>query len=296
MKNILKKITIIFILLSSIFLINNSFWEINIPTWNISNVSIDVPVTWNITDDTNTFLTSTILIWKTILQWLLIIFIVYIWIQMIISMWSDEEKLSSSKRQLRYTLIAITFINIPWELFKSFYHPWSTINWQAKNTFDKASSNNLFIDNWWFEYTLWHKIIDFLQVAIFAIAIIMIIIAWLNIIKSRGKEDEMKKGKSKIIYSIIALIFVSIIEALKTFAFKWNTDIAFSIFKSLANLALYFSVPIWVFFLSLAWYYLITSNWDEEKMKKAKSIVVNVVLWTLILLAAYTFLLDLADL
>ena len=38
----------------------------------------------------------------------------------------------------------------------------------------------------------------------------------------------------------------------------------------------------------------ITSNGDEERVKKAKSIIINTILATLILLAAYTFLLDLA--
>jgi hypothetical protein len=297
-KNILKKITIIFILISAIFLINSSFWEINIPwAWEIKNVSMDVTVSGKLEDDTNQIFWSAIILAKVILQWLLVAFIVYIWIQMVLSMWSDEDKLTKSKTQLRYTLIAIVFINIPWYFFYSFYNPGQNIDWVAERTFDwNTESTNLFFNSDMFKYTFWDQIIWFLEIGIFAIAIIMIILAWLNIMKSRGREDDVKKWKMKILYSAIALIFVSIIEALRTFAFKWEIDTAMSIFKTFANLALYFAAPVWIFFLSLAWYYLITSNWDEEKAKKAKSIVINVILWTLILLAAYTFLLDISNL
>jgi hypothetical protein len=48
--------------------------------------------------------------------------------------------------------------------------------------------------------------------------------------------------------------------------------------------------------LTIAGYYYITSNGKEERVKKAKSIVINTILATLILLASYTFLLDLATL
>jgi hypothetical protein len=61
----------------------------------------------------------------------------------------------------------------------------------------------------------------------------------------------------------------------------------------MSNLALFFAWPIAIFFLTLAWYYYITSNGDEERVKKAKAIVINTVIATLILLASYTFLLDL---
>jgi len=48
--------------------------------------------------------------------------------------------------------------------------------------------------------------------------------------------------------------------------------------------------------MTLAAYYYITANGEEEKVKKAKNIIVNTVFATLILLAAYTFLLDLVTL
>lgn len=123
----------------------------------------------------------------------------------------------------------------------------------------------------------------------------MITLAGIQLMTSRGKEDKMKEAKNKIIYTILALIFVGIIEAWKRLAFGGVISDGVNLFESLVNLALFFAVPVAIFFLVLAAFYLITSNGDEERVKKAKSIIVNTLLATLILLASYTFLLDLAS-
>jgi heme/copper-type cytochrome/quinol oxidase subunit 3 len=123
----------------------------------------------------------------------------------------------------------------------------------------------------------------------------MITLAGIQLMTSRGKEEKMKEAKNKILYTILALIFVGIIEAWKRLAFGGVIDDGVNLFESLVNLSLFFAVPVAIFFLVLASYYLITSNGDEERVKKAKSIIINTLLATLILLAGYTFLLDLAS-
>jgi hypothetical protein len=124
----------------------------------------------------------------------------------------------------------------------------------------------------------------------------MITIAGISLMTSRGREEKMKEAKNKIIYTILALIFVGIIEAWKRVAFDGDISDGVNLFESLANLALFFAAPVAIFFLTLSGYYFITSNGDEERVKKAKSIIINTVLATLILLAGYTFLIDLATL
>lgn len=121
----------------------------------------------------------------------------------------------------------------------------------------------------------------------------MITLAGINLITSRGREEKMKEAKNKIVYTILALVFVGIIEVWKKVAFNGDVKEGNNLFESLANLALFFAAPIAMFFLTLAGYYFITSNGDEERVKKAKSIIVNTLLATLILLASYSFLLDL---
>lgn len=124
----------------------------------------------------------------------------------------------------------------------------------------------------------------------------MLTLAGISLMTSRGREEKMKEAKNKILYTVLALVFVGIIEAWKRVAFDGEISDGVNLFQSLANLALFFAAPVAIFFLTLAGYYFITSNGDEERVKKAKSIIINTVLATLILLAGYTFLIDLATL
>ncbi len=57
---------------------------------------------------------------KRILMGLLVIFMVYTGAMMIMSMGSDEEQLSSAKRQIWYALVALLFLNIPGSLYNVF--------------------------------------------------------------------------------------------------------------------------------------------------------------------------------
>lgn len=290
-----------FIILILSFLVLWSTWaDFTIP-WvdKIDDVSITTTTTWDIQNDVNNIWKSLLQKAKVVIQWILVILIVFIGIQMIISMWNDDEKLSQAKRSLWYVVIWVIFINIPWALFNAFTPKtrwtvdWSTGQWSF------VSTNNdwaVLFDPFSFGSTFDDKIIWFFKILIFAIAVVMLILAWINIITSRWKEEKVTEAKSKVIYSILALIFLWIVESWKYVAFQWSIEDWLNLFWSLANLALFLAWPVAIFFLILAWYYYITSNWDEDRVKKAKNIVINTVLATLILLASYTFLLDLATL
>jgi len=300
MKN-LKYILLILIAIFSISYFNTSLGWFDIPgQTEIEKSSIkDISASWNIVTDINTLWFSILSLVKLTLQWILVIFIVYVWAQMIWSMWDDDDTLSKWKRQLRYSVVALLFVNIPWSLYSAFHQTDHWRIWNRINNGDftsNGSDSNMFFDVFNFGYTFWDQVVGFLEVMILAIAIVMIIYEGLKLITSRWREEKITEAKNKITYSILALVFVWIIEAWKSFAFSFEVSQATNIFSNLADLALFFAAPVAFFFLTLAWYYYITSAWDEEKVKKAKSIVINTILATLILLAAYTFLLDLANL
>ena len=302
----MKKILIFLtILLGSFFLLSveSSFAvAVDIPgDAAIKSVSLDIWSSGNIVEDASNIGFRSLVIIKRFLMGILVIFMVYIWAMMIMSMWSDEEQLSSAKRQIWYSLVALIFINIPGTLYEAFYKNGDTsVGSKVWNgAFEEASSDtsgNLFFDFVVFGHTLNNQIIMFLEIMVFIAAIFMITIAGISLMTSRWREEKMKEAKTKIIYTILALIFVWIIEAWKRLAFGGVIDDGINLFESLANLALFFAAPVAIFFLTLAWYYYITSNGDEERVKKSKSIIINTLLATLILLAAYTFLLDLATL
>lgn len=236
---------------------------------------------------------------KMVLQGVIIIFIVYIGAQMIISMWNDEELLSKAKRQIWYSLLGILFINIPGGFYSAFRKKdnfW-TVGWPIDNgNFTQLNEgSNILFNIGEFGYTLNDSIIGFLEIIIFGLAVGTLVITGIRVMTARWEEEKLSKAKTRILWSLVALVFVGFIESWKHLAFGGSIEAGVNLFESFANLALFFAGPIGIFFLTLAGYYYITSAGDEERTKKAKSIVINTVLATLILLATYTFLLDLAS-
>jgi len=299
MKNIIK---IIIILIASIFIYLNTFanWAIDFSsiTWwdNISNKSINV--SWGSIEEW----VNKMALWifktiKVILGWLFVIMIVYAWAMMILSMWSNEEQLSSAKRSIRIAVLWLMFINIPGSLYLAF--TWKKTSddvtsdiWWWTSIYDR----NIFMNSWEFWSVVWN-LVAFLQFLIVGLAILVIILQWIKIISAWWESEKINEAKNKILYSLGWLIFVWIMEVWRNLMFKWDfSDTWVNLFWSLANLALFFAGPIAIFFLTLAWYYYITSNGEEEKTKKAKNIVINTLLATLILLWMFTFFKDLEDL
>jgi len=262
---------------------------------------INIPASWNITDDIQDTWYKTLTIIKTIVSALLIIFIVYIWIQMITSMWSDEEQLGKAKQQLRYTLMWLIFINIPWSLYNAFVATkgWAgkaidwAINWTWSTPWTAVWKENVFINITNFTDTINWGIVLFIEASIFSIAIFMIILSGIKIIISMWKEEDITEAKNKIIWSLVWLVFVWFIESWQNFLYDWNLKDWTNIFETIQNLALFLAWPIAIFFLTLAWYHYITANGDDEKIKKAKNIVINTIIATVILMAAHLFLQDL---
>lgn len=297
MKNLLK-VTLLVILLS-IFVSWFALWTDMSFFNSVDSVSIDANSSWNVVNAVEDIWSSILTSAKFILMWIFVIYMVYNGIMMVISKWSDEEELSKSKRQIWYSIVAILFINIPFTLYDSFNTNTLTWNWWIWTTWENSpvsSTGNIFFNFNTFSDTIWTKIIWFMRVVIFGLAVFFIMLSWIQILTSRWREEVIKESKMKIIYSVFALIFVWVIGSWQNFVFTWNLSAWTSLFGDMANLALFLAAPVAIFFLTMAAYYYIISAWDEEKVKKAKNIVINTVIATIILLAAYTFLLDLATL
>ena len=303
MKNLIKIIAIFIVFMNILWISLTNAWVIDLNglEWveNVKNNSIQIDSSKDITKSISDNWFKILTIIKTVISWILIIFIVYIWIQMILSMWNDEDKLTTSKTQLQYTLMALIFINIPGTLYSMFVAKKWAIDWNINWTWSSQNAiwnESVFINidaftntiNWW--------IVLFIKAAIFAIAIFMIILAGIKIMTAAWKEEEIKEAKNKILWSLIWLVFLWFIESWQVLVYNWNISDWATIFNTIENLILFFAWPVAIFFLSLAWYYYITSNWDEEKTKKAKNIIINVIIASVILMASHLFLKDLSAL
>lgn len=296
---IIQKIILILISIFSIFIINDTYAAIEWLDWIKNEKSISINWTnTDISDTINNVWLNILSKIKFVFSWILLIYLVYAGAQMIMSMWTDDDSLSSAKKSLRYSTIGLFFINMPWTIYNAVKWDKTSVNWWIWNSWSNeiwSSTTNLFINTDVFSITLNNTVIKFLEIALVWISIMIIIIAWLRIITSRWREEKITEAKNKIIWSIVWLIFIGFIEAWQKFAYAWKIEDWTDIFKTLANLALFLAWPIAIFFLTLAWYYYITSAWDEERAKKWKNIIINTVLATAILLVSYVFLYDLMN-
>jgi len=228
MKRILK-ILIVSLIFSLAFLwfqqIFASASNITIPWDNdLGKISIKYQTDWDIVRTANATWFRLLLIFKIIMQWLLLIFIVYAWGQMIMSMWDNEEQLSSSKRQLWYWIIALIFINIPWTLYQAFKKDdyWKIDSRINNDSFTSDSLDwNIFLNPFNFGYTFEDNIIGFFKVAIYASAILMFILAAYRIMIAKWNEEEVNKSKTYFFYAIIALIFAWLIDVWRYVIFDW---------------------------------------------------------------------------
>jgi len=298
--NSIKKIIIWTIIWISILTTVYEVWYASNIDWLswVSNKN-SISITWtnnDISDSVSSVVLNILNKIKYIFSWILLIYIVYAWAQMIMSMWTDDEALSKSKRSLWYAWIWLFFINMPWTIYNAVKGDKTNINgwiWSSWSNEINSTTTNLFVNTDIFNLTLNNTVIKFLEIIIVWIAITIIIISWLKIIMSRWREEQVTESKNKIIWAIVWLIFIWFIEAWQKFAYSWKIADWKDIFETIANLALFLAWPIAIFFLTLAWYYYITSAWDEERAKKWKNIIINTVLATAILLVSYIFLYDL---
>lgn len=280
------------------FYFNISFAKVvqNIPIWDIGKISIN-PIWWNdMLSQINNLWFSLLHTVKVILWWVILIYLIYLWISLIISMWS-EDKIKNLKNKLYYTLIAFLFINIPGQIYSLFL-------WRNRDDVTEIVDNftdvvnvetkwNMFVnfDSW--DKVIWLSLIPFIEVFISWVVILMLVIAWINMILAKWDTEKIKKAKNRFLYAWFWLIFLWIIESWIKFVYTWKIPQWQWIFAQIMNIAIFFAWPTVIFFLILWWFYYITSAWDENKAKKWIAILKNTVLATLILLACYTFLQDL---
>lgn len=131
------------------------------------------------------------------------------------------------------------------------------------------------------------------------------IYAYFRIVTANGDEEKAKSWKMSIVYAIAWFVVVKISNALiKTIYWKTNcsnryqtncvnqTDLTWFwwIVVRVINWANSFVWIIVILLIIYAWFLLLTSAWDEEKLKKAKSIIIYIAIWLFILVASYLIL------
>ncbi len=273
-----------------------TIWLQNTNIWDTKFVSINAK-SWDIETQLDSSAKNILKTFKIIIWRLIVAYIVYAWVMMVLAMWDDEEKLSSAKRSIWYAIIALIFINIPWTLYNALSWKQTTDDvtwptWNMASIYDR----NIFMNSQIFWDIIW-SIITFMEITVVALAVIVFIYEWVKLMFAHWDEEQASETKNKIFYSILRLIFVWVMETWRNIMYRWDFTTSWrTAFWQLANLALFFARPVAVFFVALAWYYYITAWWDEDKVNKAKSIIISTLIAVAILIWIYTILLDLKSL
>lgn len=147
--------------------------------------------------------------------------------------------------------------------------------WWIKGSGELVSSlqNKLFL-----------QILSFFKVLAFFAAIVMLVVTGFRMMSAMDKSDKVKTAQKGAINVIIALVFIKIIDYL--FYIAQTPAFGAKAADMIVNVAItlgWVLGALFVLALFYAGYLLITSSWKEEAMKKARSVIINIFVISLVI-------------
>lgn len=97
-------------------------------------------------------------------------------------------------------------------------------------------------------------LVDALRVFIFAIAVVMFTWGAIQFMVSRGKNERPEAARNRLMYGVLALIFVGFVEGWARWIAASDTSIIQTVTEKAGvafGIALFFAAPVAVFFLCL---------------------------------------------
>ena len=216
---------------------------------------------------------------QTIFVGLLFVFIV--WAGALFVLWANNDgELKKAKSNLLY-IIYWTFL-----IFGAIWLLWTTLHvWWATNASDTVLNTQNGI--------IW-PILIFFKSAAYYVAIIFVVYYGYKIMQAQEKEDKIKAGRAWALNVITALIAIKVLDYIYYIAQEasfWKDASKF-----IASIWTVLGWVLWVVIvivLIYAGFLLITSRWNEEAMKKSKTIIRNVFLVVFILFLFIVIVFDL---
>jgi hypothetical protein len=178
--------------------------------------------------------------------------------------------------------------------------------------FDKDIDNRLATD---FSDVIIYPMIELLRFMASFIFISIAIYSFFILVTASWDEEKTKRWKLSIIQAIIWFFMLKIIEVLVNNTYWkilcstkiwwwtmwwWNIlNDCIAIPKFNANWELIIKIINWVnsfvailtvLFIIWAWVIILFSNWEEEKVKKAKWIIIYIIIWIFVLAFSYLIL------
>lgn len=232
---------------------------------------------------------------KTVFYILSGLYFLVLVIKLIFSENTDEE-VSNFKKWLIWITIWIMVMQISFYAINTLYA--RDVWWILANNLTK---------------NLISPIIKILETAASFFFVLIAIFAFYSIITANWDEEKVKTGKMSIFYWLIWFIVVKIAKEIVNasywkvdcnettilwiFTINWNNCNAsnqiawiWDIIVKIINWMNWFVWIIVIIMIIYAWVQVLFSAWDEEKLSKAKSSIVYIVIWIAILILNYFIL------
>jgi len=202
------------------------------------------------------------------------------WWAMFLLYADDENELKKAKLNIMYMWYGgFLIFGAAWLLWKVL---WVGADTNTTNAV-LATQNNI----------IWWILIFFKSLAYYA-AIILMVYYWVQIMKAQEKEDKIKAGKTWVINIILALIAIKVLDYIYYIA--QNKSFVQTGWSFISGAGKVLGWVLWVVIVLALLYsavLLITSRWNEESWKKAKTIVRNVFLVIFVLFLFIVIVFDL---
>ncbi len=244
----------------------------------------------------NTFITVASAI-KNFFVGIAVIFLI-IGVLKLLFAWGDEEDVKKWRKSIIWTSVGIFVMQIA-------YSVWATLYLNIQGTWlDNPINSQL----WWqFWKNIFEPIVGILLMLAWLWFLIMAVYAFYIIVTGGGDEEKLKKGKNIIIYAFIWYLLVRLPKPLITAIYWepkeacknttwlsiWNCELSekklsggIEIFGKLINYLNSFLMLLAVLLVIYAGWLVFISWGDEEKLKKAKNIIIYILLWLLLIVAS----------
>ncbi len=197
------------------------------------------------------------------LVWLFIVMILWGWVLMLLNA-NKEEELSKYRSNLLYLIYGwLLIFGVVW-IVGDVLQVW----------YNDATIENVVI---WTQWVILAKLLVFLKVLAYFVAIVMVVYYGFQIIKANDKEEAITKWKTWLLNVMIAIFSLKILDYLYYIAqqksFPTEAD---ALLATIAKGLWWIAGIMLVLALIYAAFILFTSRWQEDAWTKAKNIVRNV--------------------
>ena len=310
-----SKTTYIFLFFSIILFWSSfavDFWSVNLGSLENSGIIKASDVGWDFSSSLVNIIADILQKIKVVLNWVAILALLYVATLLIVN-FGEESRVTEWRKKLLYTLVALVLINVPERIYQVMTGNSSVTSQKLAKvsrgqglsgrdgggTFsdaELAQCNILFCPDGLGESSILIKSLRFLEVILIATAVIMFTYGAIRLIMAGSDEEQKKTQKNRFIYGLLALLLAGFIQTIYEVVFIGGTVWVDAIppLMQIANVFLFFAGPVAIIFLIIGWYLLITSAGNEERVNRAKRILINTFLAVILLLLSYVFMLEIS--